>query len=43
MWISRAKLCRITPGERNDSRVSLQELDFVYMFWADQFGCVMMV
>ena len=27
-WNSRVKVCRITPGEGNDSRVSLQELDF---------------
>ena len=29
MWSSRVKLCQIDPSKRNDSRVSLQELDFV--------------
>ena len=44
MWNSRAKLCRITPGEWNDSRKSLQELNFVYkMFWVIRIGCNTMV
>ena len=40
LWKSRAKLCRITPGEWKGSRKSLQELDFVYiMFWIIRIGC----
>ena len=31
---SRAKLCYITPGERNDSRISVQELDFIYIMFS---------
>ena len=33
MCNSRAKLCYITPGERNDSRVSLEELDVMYIMF----------
>ena len=33
MLNSRAKLCYITAGESNGSRVSLQELDFMYIMF----------
>ena len=36
--------CRITPGKWNDSRVSPQEWDFVYiMFYVNHFGYIAMV
>ena len=38
VWNSREKLCCITPGEWNDSRVSLKVLDFMYiMFYVHNF------